>query len=417
MDQATTPVRASRVDVAQLRRDAITGAINGPAYVTRCGVFTYVNADGSISRELRHPSEVFAKESLASLRAVPVVEGHPTFIDSTNWRQFTRGHAGDDVAADGSYVAVTLHIQDASTRDAISRGDLQEVSMGYECSVVEDSGVYDGEPYDRRQVGIRYNHVGLGPEGWGRAGANVRLYFDANETENVQYAQGCYGEDMSKLLPVKRADSPEGDGRTSTTRAQAPAAAPAQPPAAQPAAAPPAQQTDAVSRAEFDAMRAELAVTKAQLAEGQQRTKADAAAAEARAGVRVRLDLVRAAEANQIVEGATEDDIRSKIDAMDDDAIRIAVLAKLTPGLKVDGETPEYIRAAFDVAVKSPQAREANLRRNLDGGAPPPGAPAGTNGGYIGSRVDAIRAKQVAEINKRTQQLRSAINSAKKEGV
>lgn len=413
MDQAPAPVRASRVDVAQLRRDAITGAINGPAYVTRCGVFTYVNADGSISRELRHPSEVFARDSMASLRAVPVVEGHPTFLDAGNWRQFARGHAGDDVAADGSYLAVTLHIQDAGTREGIARGDLQEISMGYECSVVEDSGVYDGETYDRRQVGIRYNHVGLGPEGWGRAGANVRLYFDSNETETVQCAQGCYGEDMSKLLPVKRADSPEGDGRTNT-RAQAPAAAPAQSPAAQPAAVPPAQQTDAVSRAEFDAMRAELAVTKAQLAEGEARRTADAAAEASRADTRTRINLVRAAEANQIVDGDDEDAVAAKIDAMSDDEIRTAVLAKLSPGLKLDGESPEYIRAAFDIAVKSPRAQESNLRRNLDGGAPPAGAPKGT-GGYIGSRVDAIRAEQVAKINKQTQALRIA--SAKKVGA
>lgn len=410
MDQAPAPVRASRVDVAQLRRDAITGAINGPAYVTRCGVFTYVNQDGSISRELRHPSEVFAKDSLASLRAVPIVEGHPTFLDAGNWKQFARGHAGDDVAADGSYVAVTLHVQDAATRAGISRGDLQEVSMGYSCVVIPETGVYDGEAYDWRQTEIRYNHVGLGPEGWGRAGANVRLYFDSNETENVQCAQGCYGEDMSKLLPVKRADSPEGDGRTKTPAAGAPAPVP--PPAAAPPAQPPAH-TDAVSRAEFDAMRAELAVTKAQLAQGAERSRADAAEQAARADTRARINLVRAAEANQIVDG-TEEEIAAKVDAMSDDEIRIAVLAKLSPGLKVDGESPEYIRAAFELWGSC--AQEANLRRNLDGVTPPAGAPKG-NGGvtYIGSRVDQIRAEQVAKIGKNTAALRIA--SAKKEGA
>ena len=36
----------------------------------------------------------------------------------------------------------------------------------------------DGTPYDRVQRNIRYNHVALGPRGWGRMGPRVRLRVD-----------------------------------------------------------------------------------------------------------------------------------------------------------------------------------------------------------------------------------------------
>jgi hypothetical protein len=48
------------------------GFLSGHAIVTSIGVFTYRNADGSTSRELRLPEEVFDSESLASMKLKPV---------------------------------------------------------------------------------------------------------------------------------------------------------------------------------------------------------------------------------------------------------------------------------------------------------------------------------------------------------
>ena len=45
--------------------------------------------------------------------------------------------------------------------------------------MVEESGVYNGEAYDRRQVNIRYNHIALVPRG--RAGNNCKLRLDDDE--------------------------------------------------------------------------------------------------------------------------------------------------------------------------------------------------------------------------------------------
>ena len=41
------------------------GFLKGDAILTRTGVFTYVNADGSLRKELRHPDDVFVLDSLS----------------------------------------------------------------------------------------------------------------------------------------------------------------------------------------------------------------------------------------------------------------------------------------------------------------------------------------------------------------
>ena len=53
------------------------GFLVARAPVTSIGVFTYRNPDGSERRELRLPEEVFAEESLATLRMKPLTLLHP----------------------------------------------------------------------------------------------------------------------------------------------------------------------------------------------------------------------------------------------------------------------------------------------------------------------------------------------------
>lgn len=53
------------------------GFLTGRAIVTSIGVFTYQYADGTVLRELRLPEEVFAPESLESMKLKPVTNQHP----------------------------------------------------------------------------------------------------------------------------------------------------------------------------------------------------------------------------------------------------------------------------------------------------------------------------------------------------
>ncbi len=54
------------------------GFLKGDGVVTRTGVFTYVNADGSLRKELRHPSDVLSLNSMHSMKMIPITNNHPT---------------------------------------------------------------------------------------------------------------------------------------------------------------------------------------------------------------------------------------------------------------------------------------------------------------------------------------------------
>lgn len=158
-----------------------SGGVRLSAAITKSGVLTYRDPSGNEWREWRPPEEVFAEESLATLRGAPVTDLHPSgLVTPATWRDVSVGHVGDDVARDGIYVAASVLVQDASEIARIEAGERREISAGYACKVDDTPGVTpEGEPYDRVQRRIRYNHAALGPEGWGRAGSDVSLRLDA----------------------------------------------------------------------------------------------------------------------------------------------------------------------------------------------------------------------------------------------
>ena len=80
-------MRALRYDF--IRLDGITKTVAGglhiPAALTRAGVFEYRKADGTITRELRHPDDIFSKKALDSLDSAPLTIGHVGQVDPNNW--------------------------------------------------------------------------------------------------------------------------------------------------------------------------------------------------------------------------------------------------------------------------------------------------------------------------------------------
>lgn len=175
------PSRVTRIDVGRLGkfRRTPTGGIRIPASLTRVGVLSYETADGQTVRELRSPDEVFDPASIASFEDGAVTDLHPEAnVDASNWSELAVGHVRN-VHRDGEFLAGDVLVQDAAEIALIERGDRVEVSSGYTCELDPTPGVFNGEPYDVIQRGIRYNHAGLGPAGWGRAGREVALRLDA----------------------------------------------------------------------------------------------------------------------------------------------------------------------------------------------------------------------------------------------
>jgi hypothetical protein len=110
-----------------------------------------------------------------------VTDLHPQgLVTAESYRTLARGHAHDDVGAEGDrYVVATLAVNDAALARMVLDGERRDVSAGYTCEVEPTPGVSpEGEPYDGVQRRIRFNHVALGPRGWGRSGTDVGLRMD-----------------------------------------------------------------------------------------------------------------------------------------------------------------------------------------------------------------------------------------------
>lgn len=161
-----------------------SGGARIPARISKVGVFEYRNADGSISRELRTPEELFAPEAMASLQGVPVTRNHPYqyggLVDPEIWRDVAVGHV-ENPRREGDYLVADLVVQDADVLDAIDAGELVENSAGYICKYDRTPGTWNGKPFTVRHTRIRFNHNALLPKGHGRAGRDVGLRLDAND--------------------------------------------------------------------------------------------------------------------------------------------------------------------------------------------------------------------------------------------
>lgn len=175
--------RVARFDTSRL--DAVErtpqGGLRAPARLTRTGVLTYRTTDGRERREYRPPSEVFAESSLASLRGATVTDRHPPtgMVTPATFKQLSVGHVGDDVRADGDFVAASVVVNDATEVSLVESGERGDLSCGYDVQMDETPGISpEGERYDAVQRAITYNHVALLPPGTGRAGPEVALRLD-----------------------------------------------------------------------------------------------------------------------------------------------------------------------------------------------------------------------------------------------
>lgn len=191
------------------------GYIKGTAIVTRTGIFKYVDNQGNIRLELRHPEDVLEEDSLESLKQIPITVEHPTvLVDSSNVKQLGVGLTGETVKIDGENIKTTVTITAIEGVEAINSGK-EELSLGYTLDLEEEEGIYNGQPYTHRQKNIRYNHLAIVERG--RAGANARLNFDSfecgmivdenitHERENMAYKINIDNVDVEVNEAVKKA--------------------------------------------------------------------------------------------------------------------------------------------------------------------------------------------------------------------
>ena len=182
------PIRydSFRLDATKIRRDA-RGFARVDAIIAKPGVYTYDEPGGRKVREYLPPEEVARADSLASVQDAPVTRRHPRdMVDSSTWGSVSIGHASGQATSTPDGAQVTLVIARADAQLEIGRS-LVEVSRGVQVRIDETPGeTPSGERYDRVQRDIVYNHIALGPPGWGRQGAGVSLRLDTNGDEQIQ---------------------------------------------------------------------------------------------------------------------------------------------------------------------------------------------------------------------------------------
>lgn len=152
------------LDQAPVRMyDTPEGYLRGEAVVTRTGIFTYKTTDGGEMKQLRHPSEVFKKASLDTLRQIPVTLNHPPeMVTAATAKRYSVGYTGDAYNTDNQgNVIVSFTITDAQAVLAVKQGGKRQLSLGYYQNLLPEQGLYDGQAYTHRQTDIRYNHLAI----------------------------------------------------------------------------------------------------------------------------------------------------------------------------------------------------------------------------------------------------------------
>lgn len=345
---------ARRFDRGEFRKPVRQddGFLMAEGLLTRVGVFGYREDDGSTRKELRLPEEVFHPDSLASLQAKPVTNGHPPEkVTSKNARNLSVGHLGTDAREDGEFIRGTVMITDEATVAEVEASEKRELSCGYDCRLDRTPGIHPTYgAYDAIQRDIRHNHVAL--VAIGRAGQDARLHLDAGDavmvdaspspsnptharTDSMDTTTICIdGVDhqISKATAtaleqsVKRRDS-----EIETLTAQA---------------------TERTAKA--DEVQAKLDTAEEKLVKETERADTAEKPETLREAVATRLDLERSAISVLGEEKAKE----LKLDSLSLSDIQKAVILHASPKIDLADKSEAYVQARFDAAVEGADAKD-----------------------------------------------------------
>lgn len=317
------------------------GFVRAEGYLTRSGIFVYRDAQGKTVRELRPPQEVMHADSLASFGLMPVTNEHPSeLLTADNAKQYAVGSVSESVVPEGDKVRAVLMITDASAIEALDAGK-SELSCGYTADVVQEAGVWQGQPYDAVQRNIRGNHVALVDAG--RAGPACAIRMDAAGAAqeipmgDVMTVQEIPMGDVMIELGGSQYSVPAEMVAEFVKQVEAKGLKPmmgdAKPDAAQAASAEMAA-VKADAQRKLDALQARL--------DGLQ-SEASAKALREKIASEIREDIAVTETAKRFDAQVSESDST--------EVKRRKIIAKIDPSIKLDGKSPEYVGGLLDALV------------------------------------------------------------------
>lgn len=161
------------------------GYLTGIAPVAKVGVMSYLLNDGSIRKELVTDETLFNFDFMETLKMKPITDSHPRegAVNSINAKDRKVGFTGETVKQDGKYLITSLTITDNDSIKNIDNGK-RELSPGYECDLLLQSGEFEGEKYDAIQIKRTYNHLALCDKA--RGGSDIKLNLDSEDIEGYE---------------------------------------------------------------------------------------------------------------------------------------------------------------------------------------------------------------------------------------
>lgn len=320
------------------------GFLKMPAFLTRTGVFKYTNADGTISKQLRHPDDVFDPKSVSTLSGVPFTNEHPKgLVNPENLKKNVVGWIGDTINIDTIYLKGIVTVADEKAIEDVESGK-KEVSCGYMADIVEESGFYNGEEYNCRQKNIVYNHVSLVKKG--RAGANVRLQLDSNEIQMLD--ENELPKEEKKMAKVKIGDV---EYECSAEMADAFSNEMKKQKEAMDGMA--KKMADMMPKAEMDKAQAKADALEAEVKELKlKKDSVEVSKEEIAKQVKARVALI--SQATSFVKPET------KLDEMTDLEIKKAAITEKRPSIKLEDKSEDYINASYDLLLDEAASDKKN---------------------------------------------------------
>ena len=162
--------------------------------LSKAGVFAYSgsviqlpDADpGARYPVLRPAEELSRQETLDSARLLPWIDDHPPVLLGRREEgkvlpedKGIGGVTGEDIYFKDGILYGNIKFLTEALADQYRQGK-KELSMGYACDYVPESGEFEGEPYQFKQVNIRFNHLALVENG--RMGKDVAV-LDSTDKE------------------------------------------------------------------------------------------------------------------------------------------------------------------------------------------------------------------------------------------
>jgi hypothetical protein len=220
-------------------------------------------------------------------------------------------------------------VADVVIHNVVRIGDKRELSLGYECDIEDAPGVtVTGERYDCIQKNIRYNHLAIVKKG--RAG-NARLRLDSSDGISFDMEEDNVTD--VKLVTVRLDEidyqaAPEVVNALNKGKEQL-----------------------RELKTKFDSLEAERDTLKTAVSKHMQ--ELDAARNGARNELKSRLELETVAESHGI-----------KFDEVDTDRnIKAKIIGKLTPELKLDEKSDDYVDSAFDITIQNAKVKKVTSQK------------------------------------------------------